>query len=53
MHIVVSTMKDGRLSTVLERKIQLVTIRGLSLSNLRDDWMVRPFSQGCMSLRMG
>jgi myosin-1 len=39
MHIVVSTMVDGRLNTSLERKIQLVTIRGLSLSNYRDDWM--------------
>lgn len=49
MHFVVSTMKDGRLSTVLERKIQLVTIRGLSLSNLRDDWMavnVTPCEEG-------
>lgn len=41
MHIVVSTMADGRLNTSLERKIQLVTIRGVSLSNYRDDWMVR------------
>lgn len=39
MHIVVSTMADGRLNTSLERKIQLVTIRGVSLSNYRDDWM--------------
>ncbi|GHJ90026.1 hypothetical protein NliqN6_6428 [Naganishia liquefaciens] len=39
VHIVVSTMKDGRLSTMLERKIPLVSIRSVSLSNMRDDWM--------------
>ncbi|KAJ9092356.1 class II myosin [Naganishia friedmannii] len=38
-HIVVSTMKDGRLATMLERKIPLVSIRSVSLSSMRDDWM--------------
>jgi myosin-1 len=33
-------MKDGRLTTMLERKIPLVSIRSVSLSNMRDDWMV-------------
>lgn len=39
VYIVISTMKDGRLSTGLERKIPLVTIRAIGLSNLQDDWM--------------
>ncbi|ORY26132.1 P-loop containing nucleoside triphosphate hydrolase protein [Naematelia encephala] len=40
VYIVVTTSKDGRVSTSLERKIPLVTIRGISLSNLRDDFIV-------------
>ena len=41
MYFVVSTAKDGRVSTMVERKIPLVSIRGVSLSNLRDDFVVR------------
>ncbi|KAF9270668.1 myosin-1 [Marasmius fiardii PR-910] len=40
VHIVVTNLKEGRQVTSLERKIQLVTIKSLSMSNLRDDWMV-------------
>jgi len=39
VHIVVTTQKDGRIQTILERKIPLVTIRSIAMSNLRDDWM--------------
>ena len=40
MFIVVSTEKDGRVTTTLERKVPLVTIRAFVMSNLRDDWVV-------------
>jgi len=40
LFIVVSAEKDGRVTTTLERKIQLVTIRAFAMSNLRDDWVV-------------
>jgi len=33
-------MKDGEAITALERKINLVTIKSISLSNFRDDWLV-------------
>ncbi|KAJ7751188.1 microfilament motor [Mycena maculata] len=39
VHIVVTTAKDGRTQTLLERKIPLVTIKSIGMSNLRDDWM--------------
>lgn len=39
VHIVIVNSKDGGLETVLERKIPLVTIKSISMSNLRDDWM--------------
>jgi hypothetical protein len=42
VYILVTTAKDGRSVTSLERKIPLVTIKAVSMSNLRDDWMV-PF----------
>jgi len=32
--------KDGQATTTLERKINLVTIKSIALSNLRDDWLV-------------
>jgi myosin I len=40
VHIVVNTEKDGRVQTMLERAIPLVTIKSILLSTLRDDWMV-------------
>ncbi|ESK92714.1 microfilament motor [Moniliophthora roreri MCA 2997] len=40
VHIAVTNHKDGQLVTTLERKIPLVTIKGMSMSNLRDDWVV-------------
>ena len=40
VYFVVSTAKDGRVSTTLERKIPLVTIRAISMTNLRDDFVV-------------
>ncbi|KAJ7492331.1 microfilament motor [Mycena latifolia] len=39
VHIVVTLAKDGRNQTTLERKIPLVTIKSIGMSNLRDDWM--------------
>ncbi|KAJ7651650.1 P-loop containing nucleoside triphosphate hydrolase protein [Mycena polygramma] len=39
VHIVVTMAKDGRNQTILERKIPLVTIKSIGMSNLRDDWM--------------
>ena len=41
VHIVITTVKDGLTQTNLERKIPLVTIRSIAMSNLRDDWLVR------------
>ncbi len=41
VHIVVTvSTKDGSKQTILERKIPLVTIKSIAMSNLRDDWMV-------------
>lgn len=34
-----SQLKDGQIHTSLERKIPLVTIKSISMSNLRDDWL--------------
>jgi hypothetical protein len=33
--------KDRNIQLLLERKIALVTIKAISMSNLRDDWVVR------------
>ncbi|KAN0134867.1 P-loop containing nucleoside triphosphate hydrolase protein [Lactarius tabidus] len=41
LHIlVIVSAKDGSKQTILERKIPLVTIKSIAMSNLRDDWMV-------------
>ncbi|TBU29834.1 P-loop containing nucleoside triphosphate hydrolase protein [Dichomitus squalens] len=39
-YIAVTTAKDGQTVTTLERKINLVTIKSVSMSILRDDWLV-------------
>ncbi|KAG6907267.1 class II myosin [Tephrocybe rancida] len=39
VHILITTNKDGRNQTVVERKIPLVSIRSIGLSSLRDDFM--------------
>ncbi len=39
VYFVVSTAKDGRVSTMVERKIPLVIIQGVSMTNLRDDFV--------------
>ncbi|KAG8693253.1 class II myosin, partial [Ceratobasidium sp. 395] len=39
VYLAVTTSKDGRISTTLDRKVQLVTIRSVAMSNLRDDWI--------------
>ncbi|KAF8684726.1 Myosin Large ATPase [Rhizoctonia solani] len=39
VYLAVTTAKDGRIATTLDRKVQLVTIRSVAMSNLRDDWM--------------
>ncbi|KAG6865778.1 class II myosin [Blastosporella zonata] len=38
-HILITTSTDGHTRTVLERKIPLVSIRSIGMSNLRDDFM--------------
>jgi Unconventional myosin tail, actin- and lipid-binding len=40
VHIVVANNKDGAPQMSLERKIPLVSIKTIGMSNLRDDWMV-------------
>ncbi|KIK49497.1 hypothetical protein CY34DRAFT_796915 [Suillus luteus UH-Slu-Lm8-n1] len=40
VYIAVTSQKDGQIQTSLERKIPLVTIKSISMSNLRDDWLV-------------
>lgn len=40
VYILISQAVNGRAQTTLERKIPLVTIRGVGMSNLRDDWLV-------------
>ncbi|KAF8272860.1 microfilament motor [Lactarius quietus] len=37
--IVIVSAKDGSNQTILERKIPLITIKSIAMSNLRDDWM--------------
>ncbi|KAJ3895171.1 P-loop containing nucleoside triphosphate hydrolase protein [Lentinula edodes] len=39
VHIAITTARDGSTMTTLERKIPLVTIKSISMTNLRDDWM--------------
>ncbi|KAI0368857.1 myosin class I heavy chain [Pilatotrama ljubarskyi] len=40
LYIAVTNAKDGQTVTTLERKIPLITIKSISMSNLRDDWLV-------------
>ena len=41
VHIIVTQLtKDGTKTTTLERKVPLITIRSIAMSNLRDDWIV-------------
>lgn len=40
VNIVVSTLKEGRTHTTLERTIPLVTVKSVLMSTLRDDWMI-------------
>ncbi|KZS93344.1 hypothetical protein SISNIDRAFT_441173 [Sistotremastrum niveocremeum HHB9708] len=40
VYILMTVQKDAGTQTVLERKIPLSAIRGIGLSNLRDDWIV-------------
>ncbi|KAI0964200.1 class II myosin, variant 2 [Taiwanofungus camphoratus] len=39
IHIIVTTAKDGQTFQTLERKIPLITIKSIAMSNMRDDWM--------------
>ncbi|KZT08699.1 uncharacterized protein LAESUDRAFT_49979 [Laetiporus sulphureus 93-53] len=39
LHIIVAHAREGQLFYTLERKIPLVTIKNIAMSNLRDDWM--------------
>lgn len=39
VYIAVTSEKDGQIQTSLERKIPLVTIKSISMSNLSDDWL--------------
>ncbi|KAF7792267.1 hypothetical protein EIP86_003303 [Pleurotus ostreatoroseus] len=38
-YILVTTAKDGHVSTVVERRIPLSSIKSLAMSSMRDDWM--------------
>ena len=40
LHILAANSRDGNLTLVHERKIPIVTIKGISMTNLRDDWFV-------------
>ncbi|KIJ06891.1 hypothetical protein PAXINDRAFT_19902 [Paxillus involutus ATCC 200175] len=40
VHFAITTQNNGQIHTSLERKIPLVTIKSISMSNLRDDWLV-------------
>jgi myosin-1 len=41
VHIIVTlSTKDGTTQSILERKVPLITIRSIAMSNLRDDWIV-------------
>ncbi|KAN0100376.1 P-loop containing nucleoside triphosphate hydrolase protein [Tylopilus felleus] len=40
VYIAVTTKNNGQIHTSLERKIPLITIKSISMSNLRDDWLV-------------
>ena len=51
LYIVVTNVKDGQAVTTVERKIPLITIKSISMSNLRDDWMVRALCCICTSQR--
>jgi myosin-1 len=44
VYFVISAAKDGRVTTSLERKIPLVTIRAISMTNLRDDFVVSSYN---------
>ncbi|KZT73347.1 myosin class I heavy chain [Daedalea quercina L-15889] len=39
VHIVIATAREGQVHYHLERKIPLVTIKSVSMSTLRDDWL--------------
>ncbi|GAA5976419.1 hypothetical protein JCM5350_001685 [Sporobolomyces pararoseus] len=49
VYILISQAVQGRAQTTLERRIPLVTIRSVGLSNLRDDW----FALNCGSTEEG
>ncbi|KAI0046620.1 microfilament motor [Auriscalpium vulgare] len=40
VHILVTNANNGMVQTVLERKIPIVTIKSIAMSNFRDDWLV-------------
>lgn len=40
VYLVMTNNKDGKPVTHLDRKINLESIEGISMTNLRDDWMV-------------
>ncbi|KAJ3549900.1 hypothetical protein NM688_g5132 [Phlebia brevispora] len=39
VYILVTTVKDGRVNTSVERKIGLSSIKSIAMSSMRDDWM--------------
>ncbi|PFH52252.1 hypothetical protein AMATHDRAFT_2258 [Amanita thiersii Skay4041] len=40
VYLAMATAKDGQIQILLERKLPLVTIKSIGMSNLKDDWMV-------------
>lgn len=51
VYLVVTNSKDGRIITALDRKVALVTIKGLAMTNLRDDWFVSLHPPGYRCIR--
>ena len=41
VYILITTAQSGQTVTSVERKIALVTIKSIAMSNHRDDWIVR------------
>ncbi|KAF8634884.1 hypothetical protein AX15_000638 [Amanita polypyramis BW_CC] len=39
VYLAMATARDGNVQMILERKLPLVTIKSIAMSNLRDDWM--------------
>lgn len=52
MYLVVSTLVGKVLQMKLERSVMLNAIKAVSISNLRDDWMVSPSALSCLMFQV-